>query len=88
MSRIIVEESFDPPLTEEMHAQLTARLVPCLEIRDATWIASHMAADRTHCICIYEAKDAESVRDAYRTAGFKYDRAWTSKPWAPEDRAK
>lgn len=83
MPRIVVEESFDPPLTAEMHAQLTAALKPCLDLRDATWVGSHMSADRTRCICIYDAKDAQMVRDAYRSAGFKYDRVWVSTDWGP-----
>jgi ribosomal protein L11 methylase PrmA len=83
MARIVVEESFDPPLTAEIHAHLTSQLKPCLELRDATWISSHMSTDRTRCICIYEAKDAQAVRDAYQRAGFKYDRVWASSDWAP-----
>ena len=83
MPCIVVEESFDPPLTEEIHSHLTAALAPCLELREATWVGSHMSADRTRCICVYEAPDAQSVRDAYQRAGFKYDRVWVSQPWGP-----
>jgi hypothetical protein len=36
-------------------------------------------------ICEFEAPDAESVREAFRTAGIAFERVWTANVYAIED---
>jgi hypothetical protein len=79
MPFIIVEQSFDPPITEEEFDALAEKTAPCLEERHATWVTSYFALDRRKRICIFDAKDAEAVRQAYRLAGVKFERAWTAE---------
>jgi len=43
-----------------------------------------MSADRTRCICIYDAKDAQMVRRRLPQRGVKYDRVWVSTDWGPQ----
>lgn len=45
MAHIVVEESFDPPISEEVHNHLVEPLKPCLDLREATWLGSHMAKE-------------------------------------------
>ena len=79
MSLIIVESSFDPPISDEEFDANAEKVAPCLDERHATWVTSYMATDKKRRICVFEAKDAESVRQAYRLAGVKFDRAWTAE---------
>lgn len=78
MPRIIVEYVFDPPPTEEEFDAAAARLDPCLEARAVRWLESFVARDRTRRICVFDAPDAESVREAYRSAKVGFERAWAA----------
>lgn len=85
MARIIVERSFDPPMTEEQEAQWARRLDPCLEVRNAAWRRTSLSTDRRHMVCEFEATDAETVREAHRTADVPFDRVWSATVYAVED---
>lgn len=78
MPHIIVEYLFDPPMTEEGFDAMSTALGPCLVQHNVTWKGSYIAQDRRRRVCIYEAVDAESVREAYRTAGVGFERAWSA----------
>ena len=78
MPLIIIETSFDPPVTDEEFDAIAARVTPCLDEREASWVTSYMATDRRRRICVFEAKDAESVRQAYRLSGVKFDNIWAA----------
>ena len=73
---VVVEQIFDPPLTDEEHARIGKRIDKCLEMRSARWMRSYLSADRQRMFCEFEAPDVESVRDAYRNAGVDFVRAW------------
>jgi len=73
---VIVEQAFDPPLTDEEHARIGKRIDRCAELRNARWMRSYLSADRKRMVCEFQAPDVESVRDAYRTAGVEFVRAW------------
>jgi hypothetical protein len=76
---IIIESSFDPPLTEdEFIEQIADKVNPCLDERQARWITSYMATDGRRRLCVFEAKDAEAIRQAYRLSGLKFDRVWAA----------
>jgi hypothetical protein len=79
MPLIILEATFDPPVTEDQMDAIADRVSPCLDERHARWITSYMATDRRRRVCVFEAVDAEAVRQAYRMAGLKFDRVWTAE---------
>lgn len=83
MTHIIVEQSFDPPLTPDDFSRLAARIEPCLEQYGVDWIRSYMAADRSRLVCHFQAADAETVRAAYRSADARFDRVWTADVRSP-----
>lgn len=85
MARVVVEQVFDPPMSEEDYATFSKRLDPCLDQRSAQWRRSYVSPDRTRMTCEFEAPDAESVRDAMRSAGLKFERAWAADVFAVED---
>ena len=85
MARIVMERSFERPLSDEDMAAQAKRLDECLGLRRGAWARSYIASDRTRMICEFEAPDAESVRDALRLAGQAFDRVWSAEVFAAED---
>jgi hypothetical protein len=79
MAHLIVEQTFDPPLTDEEHNRTAARLDPCLEAHGARWMRSYLSLDRKRMVCEFEAADAEAVRASYRSAGVTFERVWSAE---------
>jgi len=79
MPRLIVEQTYDPPLTDEEYRRAAQRLDPCLDAHGARWMCSYLSHDRRRMICEFEAPDAESVRQSMRSADVAFDRVWTSE---------
>lgn len=78
MARIVMEQTFETPMSDEELAAFAARLDPCLDLRDGAWARSYLAADRRRMVCEFEAPDAESVREALRSATVPFDRVWAA----------
>lgn len=76
MPRIIVERSFEAPLTEAELKATEARMAPCLELYRVRWVRSYWSTDRRRMVCEYEAPDAASVKSVQREAGARFDRIW------------
>jgi hypothetical protein len=85
MARLIVEQHFDEPLTEDGYDRMAKRLDPCLETHGAVWVRSALSLDRRHVVCEFEAGDAEAVRSSYRSAELPFARVWPATVWAVED---
>jgi hypothetical protein len=85
MARVIVEQAFEPPISDEDYAAFAKRLDPCLQAQNAVWRRSYIAADKRRMTCEFEAPDADAVRAAMRSAGLKFERAWTAEVFAVED---
>ncbi|HXX70283.1 MAG TPA: nickel-binding protein [Polyangiaceae bacterium] len=85
MARVIVEQAFSEPLTDERYAEFSKKLDPCMQVRSALWRRSSLSLDRLRLICEFEAPDAEAVREALRSAGIKFERVWTANVYAIED---
>jgi hypothetical protein len=85
MARILVEQAFTEPLTDERYAALSKKLDPCLVVRDGLWRRSSLSKDKLRLICEFEAPDAESVREALRNSGIAYERVWAADVYAVED---
>ena len=82
MPIFMVERVFTPAVSEEQFMQAGEALGPCIAARDITHVSSHLAADGTRSICIYEAADAERVREANRAAGAPFEKVWLAKKLA------
>ena len=81
MARIVVNFSFNPPLTEEQADAEAKKVDKCLSERDGRWLMTHLSADRRKQVCMFEAPDAESVREAFRFSGVKFDDVWLAGQW-------
>jgi hypothetical protein len=79
MTRIIVERTFEAPLTkDELHA-VEARMAPCLGLYGVRWIRSRLSSDRKRMICEYEAADVASVRNVQQESQASFDRMWAAE---------
>jgi hypothetical protein len=78
MPHVIVERTFDKPLTQDELTAVETRMAPCLELYNVRWIRSYWSADRCRMICEYDAADVASVRNVQREAEAKFDRAWAA----------
>lgn len=78
MADVILERRFDPPVTDELLAELTDRLSPCLQRNGVEWVRSHLSRDRTRLICHFRAPDAGAVRGALRQGRIEHERVWSS----------
>jgi hypothetical protein len=83
MAHVILERSFDPPLTDESHSEISGRLSPCLDRNGVRWIRSHLSRDRRRLICQFDAADAGAVRGALRQARLEHDRVWSGELLEP-----
>ena len=82
MVHLIVEQTFETPLTDEEHGRIGQRLDKCLEAYGARWMRSYLSTERRRMVCEFEAPDAEAVRVSYRSAGVAFDRVWAAEVYA------
>ena len=68
MALFVVEERFEPAIDAASLNPYSDTLSPCLKTYDVEWVTSFVARDGSQCVCVFEARDAESVRNAYRAA--------------------
>ena len=78
MPHVIVERSFETPLTQEELSAVEARMAPCLDLYNVRWIRSYWSADRRRMICEYDAADLASVRNVQREAEAKFEKVWAA----------
>ena len=87
MAHIVLEQTFENPITSEQLNEFARRVDKCLEVYGATWVRSYIASDRKRAICEFEAADAEKVRASYRSAGVNFERAWTAEVFSRDEPA-
>jgi hypothetical protein len=76
-ANVVVERSFDAPVTlAELQAREDAG-IHCLESRGVRFVRSFFSRDRRRMLCLYAAPDAEAVREAQRGAGMPFDSVWS-----------
>jgi hypothetical protein len=79
MSLVVVERSFAEPVAFDEIQAAEDRSRACLDVRGVRFVRSYFSRDRRRMICLSDAPDAESVRDAQAKAGLPYERAWASR---------
>jgi hypothetical protein len=87
MEIVIVERSFAEPVPFEQVEAKEDESSWCLDIRRITLACFYFSKDRRRMICVYEAPDAESVRDANTQAELPFDRVWSATRHAAARRA-
>ena len=84
----VVERSFEVPVTLQDIQAIEDAGFDCLDSRNVRFIRTFFSHDGKRMICLYEAPDAESVRQAQREAGVPFDDAWTFRRVGPEQMEK
>jgi len=79
MKHLIVEHTFEPPLTDEEFNKMSTRLQPCLQQHQIKLMRTYVSADRSRGLCVFDAPDAETVRIAHRTANVEFNRVWVGE---------
>ena len=87
MTQVIVENTFEAPLTSEDLQGMNERGEPCLQVYGVVWRVSYLSLDRRRMVCHFEAADAEAVRTALRSAAIKFDRVWATEVRLPVARS-
>lgn len=83
-ANVLVERSFDKPVTLQEIQDIEDAGFNCLESRNVRFVRTFFSHDRKRMICLYEAPDAESVRQAQREAGVPFNDAWAFQPVGPQ----
>jgi len=76
-ANVLVERNFADGVALQQIQDIEDAGIGCLESRNVRFIRTFFSADRKRMICLYEAPDAESVRQAQREAGVPFEEAWT-----------
>jgi hypothetical protein len=73
---VLVERSFENAVDLQDIQDIEDAGKWCLDVRNVRFLRTFFSIDRKRMICLYEAPDAESVRQAQREAGVPFDEAW------------
>jgi hypothetical protein len=84
MAHVIVETEFDRALTDDELSLIARKVDECAGARSGLWMRSYLALDRLRMVCEFEAPDAESIREAYRSAGAPFTRVWGAERYTRE----
>ena len=82
-ANVLVERSWDEPVTMEEIQALEDAGAWCLETHRVKFVRTFFSTDRTRMACLYKAPDAESVRLAQRQAEMPVDVVWAFQPIRP-----
>jgi len=84
-ANVLVERSFDEATALQTIQDIEEAGIHCLEARNVEFVRTLYAQDRQRMICLYEAPDAEAVRQAQREAGVPFADAWSFIRVGPDD---
>ena len=73
---VILERSWDPPLTEADMQTMATMPQDCFELHRVAWRGSMLSADGRDLVCHFAAPDAESARIALQQVGADVARLW------------
>jgi hypothetical protein len=76
-ANVVVERSFDGPVTLAEIQAIEDAGAHCLEAHDVSFVQTFFSRDRKRMVCLYRAPDAEAVRRAQRSAGMPVDAVWS-----------
>lgn len=79
MVLVIVERESDNPLDVDLLVEMENQKKWCLDLRNIRFMHSYLSHDRQRMICVYEAPDAEAVREAQRAIGMPVIRVWSAE---------
>lgn len=84
-ANVLVERQFGESTALHDIQDIEDASIWCLEARNVNFIRTFYSSDEKRMMCLYEAPDAESVRQAQREAGVPFAEAWAFVAIPPED---
>lgn len=84
-ANVLVERQFDQDTSMEEIQAIEDAGIQCLEARNVEFLRTYCSADRQRMICLYNAPDAESVRQAQREARVPFTEIWAFSTLNPAD---
>jgi len=78
METIVLERSQDEPATEEYLQAMRAKAEACFEVNDVTRKATYVSADGKRFVCVFEARDLQSVKRSLDSVGMDYQHLWVA----------
>lgn len=82
-ANVLVERSWDAPVTLEAIQAIEDAGASCLETHRVRFIRTFFSLDRKRMVCLYAAPDAEAVRIAQHQAGMPVDAVWSFRVKQP-----
>lgn len=76
MESVIVERSFDKPMTEREDPSTVEAIMMCMDLHNVLFVESFVSNERRRAICHFKAPDVESVRQVLAGAGLTADAVW------------
>jgi hypothetical protein len=82
---VVVERALDPAL-DEAGIRAAAQDDTCRTQWGCRLLQTYLSVDGRRCLCLYQAPDAEAVRQVQRLGTLPFERAWTSAVREPSRR--
>jgi hypothetical protein len=79
MPYVIVEYDFDPPITDEGLERMASAMAACGSARLLRRLRTVISTDGKRGFCEFEAPDAETVREAFRSAKVAFRSVWSAR---------
>lgn len=79
MPYVIVEYDFEPPITDEGLERMASAMAACEGARQLRRLRTVISADGKRGFCEFEAPDAETVREAFRSAKVPFRSVWSAR---------
>ena len=76
MERVVVERLFEQPITFEQYDRIRRDGQWCFDQYRVEYHATYLSADGRQTACIFDAPDAEALRNVSRTLGVAEGLAW------------
>jgi len=80
---VVLERTLRQPMDESAIRDAAARGEECLKDWGCRIVWSFLSIDGRRCLCVFEAPDAESVRQAQGRTSMPYERAWPATVHEP-----
>jgi hypothetical protein len=73
---VMVERHFAEPVQIDDLQAVEDAAAQCLASRHVQFLQSYFSNDKKHMLCLYQAPDAESVRQSQQQANMPFERVW------------
>lgn len=84
MVYVVAEQDLDPPISAEDWRTLRRESGWCRDLYGVRHLDSYLSGDGRRLLCVWDAPDAEAVRQFYRTMALPTRVVWTAEAHGPQ----